>query len=288
MGYTIITDSSADLPRSYYKEHSIPCIPLHIAMGTETYPDDGARDSHDFFERMRAGEMATTSQISIEAHVQYFEKEFKAGNDILFLGLSSGISDSHRNARSAKEELKERYPDRTVCVVDTVCVSLGLGLLVHEAVVRHEAGMGFEELCAWVEQNHLRFHHLFTVSDLMFLHKGGRVSRTSAVVGSMLGIKPLLHVSPDGKLLPNGKVRGRAASLIRLVEDMADKIDGNVFDNVMISHGDCEEEARFVMNEVKKRYTVKSELINSLGATIGAHAGPGTMALFFIGKERTQ
>jgi len=288
MSYVLVTDSSSDLPWSYYKEHSLPFLSLTVTIGDESFPDDGTMDSKTFFGRLRAGEVASTSMITMTAFAEFAEPILKEGKDILYIGLSSGLSGSHDNACQARSEFKERYPDREIYICNTFAASLGLGLMVHEARIRRDQGMGFRELCQWCEKTKLSFNHLFTVDDLMFLHRGGRVSKTQAVLGSALGIKPMLHVSPEGKLVKHGKVRGRSKSLTGLVDEMAAAADRKEFDTVTISHGDCEDEARFVMDEVKKRFTVRNEIINSLGVTVGAHSGPGTVALFFTGKERTE
>lgn len=286
MNYVLLTDSSADLPWNYYNDHNLPYIPLTVTLGNDSFADNGTVESHVFFERLRDGDVASTSQISMMVFIETFEPYLKEGTDLLYLGLSSGLSGSYNNACLARNELLETYPDRTIHICNTFNVSLGLGLMVHEARVRRDSGMSFTELCDWAEQTKLSFNHLFTVDDLMFLHRGGRVSRTSAVVGSLLGIKPMLHVSHEGKLINSSKVRGRRAALGALVSGMAASTALTEFDTVTISHGDCEDEARYVMEEVKKRYTVHTEIIHSLGATIGAHSGPGTVALFFMGNPR--
>jgi len=288
MSYILVTDSSADLPWNYYKEHDIPFLPLTVTMGEDNFPDDGSMDSAAFFRRLRGGEAASTSMVSMTAFRECFEPFLQEGRDILYLGLSSALSGTYDNACRAAGELLERYPGREIYICNTFCASLGLGLMVHEAAARRDAGMGFAELCAWCEETKLKINHLFTVDDLMFLHRGGRVSRASAVVGSMLGIKPMLHVSPDGNLINHGKARGRGKALIELAEGVYHPDGGDGFDTVAVSHGDCEAEARFVLDRVKDRFAVRHEIVNNLGVTIGAHAGPGTVALFFIGKERKE
>ena len=182
----------------------------------------------------------------------------------------------------------EEYPGRTIRVIDSLCASLGQGLLVHEAVLRREQGVSLEENAQWVEDHKKNIVHMFTVDDLFHLHRGGRVSKATAVVGSMLNLKPVLHVDDEGKLVAIGKVRGRKKSLLALVDGMKEKI-GSYADNcdtVFISHGDCEEEARFVEKKVKEIYDINTVIINHVGPVIGAHSGPGTMALFFLGDQR--
>ena len=288
MSYVLITDSSADLPWGYYKEHNLPFIPLTVTLGDSNFPDNGGMPPGEFFDRLRKGEVASTSMISMTSFTEVFEPYLKEGKDILYLGLSSGLSGSYDNACQARDELLESYPGREVYICNTFNVSLGLGLMVHEARVRRDEGLDFAGLRDWCEETKLNFIHLFTVDDLMFLHRGGRVSKASAVVGSLLGIKPMLHVSHEGRLINHGKVRGRRQSLTGLVDGMAAATDLKEFGMVTISHGDCESDAVFVMEENKKRFTVRNEIIHSLGTTIGAHSGPGTVALFFLGRERTE
>ncbi|MCL2083181.1 MAG: DegV family protein [Oscillospiraceae bacterium] len=288
MDYVLMTDSSADLPWSYYKEHQIPFIPLEVTVGNDCVPDNGKMKSSVFFSRLRAGEVASTSQIGLQAFLDAFDAVLCQGKNILFLGLSSGLSESYRNACLARDEMNEKHPGLSVHICQTSSVSMGLGLMVHKARILRDGGMEFSKLCAWAEDNRLRFIHLFTVDDLMFLHRGGRVSKASAVLGSVLGIKPMLYVSHEGKLIPYSKLRGRRQSLLGLADGIAKRISTTELDAVFISHGDCEQDAVFLLDEIKKRYIVHDSLIHSLGATIGAHAGPGTVALFFEGVERTE
>ena len=288
MSFVIITDSSADLPRSYGTEHNIQIMNMSVTMDGNVFPDDGGQTMPyaEFYEALRGGRSASTSQINEYEFVEFFEPFLKEGKDILYFGLTAGLSGSYQQSRLAAEELAPKYPDRKIYTVESSCVSLGLGLLVNEVVQLRDRGAGLEELRDYIEENKLRFHHLFTVSDLMFLYRGGRVSKTSAVMGSLLSIKPLLYVTDEGKLSPRDKVRGRAQSLERMVDWMDSFVEGTEFDSIFISHGDCPEDAELVANHVKERYRVNHVMINTLGCTIGAHSGPGTVALFFIGKPR--
>lgn len=288
MPYILMTDSSADLPWSYYPEHNVPFVPMQVSMDNEVYVDDGSMTSRVFYEKMRDGVVFKTSQFSEFQFLEFFEKYLKEGKDILYLGLTAGLSGSYASACHARDQLAEKYPNNRVCVPQTSAVSLGLGLMVCEAVRRRDAGMGFDELCDWVEKEKLTFRHRFTVDDLMFLFRGGRVSRASALMGTALGIKPRLHVSTEGKLVNHGKIRGRRASLLGLVEEMEQCTDRKEHDLIAICHGDCLDDAKFVLDEVKKRFTVKDAIINPLAAAIGTHVGPGCCALFFIGKTRTE
>ncbi|MDR1692891.1 MAG: DegV family protein [Oscillospiraceae bacterium] len=286
MPYIVMTDSSADLPWSYYTEHNVPFLPMNTTMDDKPYVDNGSMSSREFYDKMRAGVVFKTSQWTDQQYLDGFTPHLQNGTDILYLGLTAGLSGSYDSACRARDALKEQFPDRTVCVPHTVAVSLGLGLLVHETVRRRDQGMGFEDICRWVEENKLTFHHRFTVDDLMFLFRGGRVSRASALLGTALGIKPRLHVSTEGKLINHGKIRGRKASLLGLVEEMKQYTDRKEHDAIAICHGDCEDEANFVLDEVKKHFVIKEAIVNPLAAAIGTHVGPGCMAVFFVGKQR--
>jgi DegV family protein with EDD domain len=289
MSYILFTDSSADLPWNYYKERDVQFIPMQVSMDDkETYIDNGSMTSETFYQKLSDGVVFKTSMFTEIQYTEAFEPFLKDGKDIVYLGITAGLSGSHEGAVRARAQLLEKYPDRKIYAPQTSAVSLGLGLLVHEAAKRRDEGMGFEDLCEWVEGNMLTFHHRFTVDDLMFLFRGGRVSRAKAVMGTVLGMKPRLHVDIGGKLVNHGKVRGRKASLIGLVEEMQQYCDDKDVDTVAICHGNCEEEARFVLDEVKKLYNVKDAIINPLAAAVGSHVGPGCMALFFVGRKRTE
>lgn len=286
--YVITTDNNSDLPESYYTEHGVGCMYLSYAMDGKNYTHGNFLPEHEFYEAMRNGSMPTTAQVNPENAKALLEPYVKAGKDILHIAFSSGLSGTYNSSRIAAQELMEEYPDRKIIVVDSLAASLGQGLLVYLAQQKKEQGEDLETVAKWAEENKLHIIHLFTVNDLNHLYRGGRVSKTTAVVGSVLNIKPVLHVDNDGKLVAIGKVRGRKKSLLELVKLMDEKI-GNYHDScdtIFISHGDCEEEARYVEEKVKEKYQIKTVVINQVGATIGAHSGPGTMALFFVGEER--
>lgn len=288
MSYVLMTDSSADLPWNYFKEHGFQCVPFEVNIGSEVHPDDGTIEPKVFFDRLAQGEMASTSQVPQSRFKEYFEPHLKEGRDIFYVGLTIGLSGTYHSACIARDELLAVYPERRIELPEIACVSLGLGLMVDALRKLRDSGASLDELVAFAEKNRLRVNHRFTVDDLMFLHRGGRVSRTSAVVGSLLGIKPMLHVSPEGKLLNHGKVRGRKQSLMMLATDTAALAEPGVRHTVTISHGDCEEEAQFVIEELKKLMDIEEVIMHQLGCTIGAHTGRGTMAVFAFGKERTE
>jgi DegV family protein with EDD domain len=287
MSYVLFTDSSADLPWKYYEEKNVNVIAMQVTMDDkDTYIDDGSMDSKTFYQKLRDGVVFKTSMFTEIQFIEAFEPFLKDGKDIVYLGITAGLSGSHEGAVRARHTLLEKYPDRKIYAPQTSAVSLGLGLMVHEAAKQRDAGLGFDGLCKWVEDNMLTFHHRFTVDDLMFLFRGGRVSRGKAVMGTVLGMKPRLHVDLEGKLINHGKIRGRKASLLGLVEEMRQYCDEKDLDTIAICHGDCEEEAMLVLDEVKKHYNIKNAIVNPLAAAVGSHVGPGVMALFFVGKKR--
>ncbi len=288
MDCVLMTDSSSDLPWDFYRERDVQFLPMTATIDGKMIKDDGTTSAKSFFSALRNGAPATTSQLSIQEFKDAFEKVLNEGKDIFYIGLSAGLSGSNQSALVARNELAGQYPDRRIYVGQSVSVSLGLGLLVYSLAQKRDAGASYDEMIAWFEENQLKAHHLFTVDDLMFLLRGGRVSRTSAVVGSLLGIKPMLHVSDEGKLLPHGKVRGRRQSLTALVDEMEALVTGTELECVTISHGDCPEDAQMVMDLIKSKYKVQHSIIHTLGPVIGSHAGPGTVALFFYGAPRTK
>lgn len=286
--YVITTDSSADLPASYYKEHGIGCVSLTYTMDGVNYTPENFLTEKEFYARVRAGSLPTTAQVNPENVRKLMEPYLKEGKDILHIAFSSGLSGTYNSSRIAGEELKEEYPDRSIIVIDSLAASLGQGLLVHFAQQKKEAGEDMETVAAWVEENKNHITHVFTVDDLDHLYRGGRVSKTTAVVGGILNIKPILHVDEEGKLINIGKVRGRKKALLELVKLMDEKIGSHkdTCDTIFVSHGDCEEEAQFVVDKVKEKYPVKTVVVNFVGSVIGAHSGPGTVALFFLGDKK--
>ena len=286
--YVITTDNNSDLPEKYFKDHGVGCMYLSYSMDGKNYTHGNFLPEHEFYEAMRNGSMPTTAQVNPENAKTLLEPYLKEGKDILHIAFSSALSGTYNSSRIAAEELMEEYPDRKIIVVDSLSASLGQGLLVWLAQQKKELGQTLEDVADWVEKNKLKMVHLFTVDDLNHLYRGGRVSRTTAIVGSMLNIKPVLHVDNEGKLTAIGKVRGRKKALQELVKLMDEKIGsfGADCDTIFISHGDCEQDAQYVAAKVKEKYNIKNIIINQVGATIGAHSGPGTMALFFVGDVR--
>lgn len=286
MSFIISTDSTADLPDSYVKEHGLAIQFLSYSFGDDVYGLNRQMDPKDFYEAMRSGKLPTTNACIPEEVKNSFEAYLKGGYDILHISFSSGLSASYNNARIAAEELSEKYPERKILLVDSLCASLGQGLFVHKAVSLKEKGASIEEVHAWLEENKLHLCHLFTVDDLFHLHRGGRVSKTTAVLGTIINIKPVLHVDDEGHLTPVCNVRGRKKALLKLVELMGEQLKGHENDIVFISHGDCLSDAEFVADRIQEQYGISNFLINYISPTIGSHAGPGTVTLFFMGEKR--
>lgn len=286
--YVITTDDNSDLPESFMEEHGIKCAYFSYFIDEVHYTHDNFLPVKEFYDRMRNGSLPTTAQVNPEDIREMMEPILKEGKDVLHIAFSSGLSGGYNSSRIAAEELREEYPDRTILVIDSLAASLGQGLLVYYAQMKKEAGEDIQTVAEWVETHKKNLVHLFTVDDLNHLHRGGRVSKATAIVGGMLNIKPVLHVDDEGHLIALGKVRGRKKSLLELVNLMEQKLGSYAqsCDTIFVSHGDCEEDARFVAQKVEEKYKIRTELINYVGATIGAHSGPGTVALFFLGDER--
>lgn len=286
--FVIFTDSSADLSADMTQKLDIQVLPLAFIIDEHTYynyPDNREMDPHVFYDRLRGGELATTNAVNVAQYTDALEPLLQAGKDVLILAFSSGLSTTYNSSRLAVEELSAKYPDRKLYTVDTLCASLGQGLLVWYAARERERGRSIEEVRDWVEAHKLSLCHQFTVDDLHFLKRGGRISAATAVVGSMLQIKPVLHVDNEGHLINIGKARGRQASLKALVDKMEQTVIRDDL-TVFISHGDCPEDAQTVADMVKERFGVEEVYINYVGPVIGAHSGPGTVALFYMGTER--
>ena len=287
--YVLITDSSADLSQEMVQELGVTVLPLSFTIQGKTYrnyPDNREMDLPLFYDMLRAGELATTSAVNVAEYTQAVEPILQEGKDVLILAFSSGLSSTYQASVLAAGELREKYPDRKIYTVDTLCASLGQGLLVYLAAQEQRKGKSIEEVRDWAEETKLHLCHQFTVDDLHFLKRGGRISATTAVVGSMLSIKPVLHVDDEGHLINVAKARGRNASLTALVDHMEQTAIAPAGQTIFISHGDCLADAQKVADEVRRRMGVKDIVINHVGPVIGAHSGPGTVALFFLGTKR--
>lgn len=287
--YKIITDSTTDLPAELVKELELHIIPMHFTIDGKDYantPDERDLSSRDFYEMLRSGKTSLTTQINGEAFKDEVRQYLDAGLDIMHLCFSSGLSSTYNSICLAAEELRGEYPDRKIIIIDTISESMGEGLLAYHAAQRRKQGMSIEDVAAWVEENKYHMAHWFTVDDLNFLKRGGRLSGTAAFFGTVLNVKPVLNSDNDGHLIPQEKIRGRRKSLEALVARMEKTAVNPSEQVVFISHGDALEDAQYVERLVRERFGVKTIYINPIGPVIGSHAGPGTVALFFLATER--
>ena len=287
--FVIVTDSCCDLTQQLVEEMGLAVIHLKVLVEDKTYtnyPDWREIPAKDFYDLMRAEKTASTSAPSIGDFVQVFEPILQEGRDILYLGFSSALSSTVSTGMLAAQELMEQYPERRVLCVDTLCASLGQGLFVRLVWEKQQAGASLEEAFAFAKELMPNLCHWFTVNDLHALQRGGRVSKTIAVVGSMLQIKPLLHVDDEGRLIKIGTVRGRKASIAALKDKLKETITNPEEQTIYISHGDCEEEARLLADMIAAEVPVKGFVFNHVGPVIGAHTGAGVIALFCVGAHR--
>ncbi len=289
MSYVIVTDSAANLTEELYDSLGISVVSLCFhAKGAEykSYEKGKKTDLKQFYDMMREKEQITTSLVSPDRFMEAFSEILEMGKDVLYIGFSSGLSGTYQSSTIAAADLAERYPDRRVVTVDSLCAAMGQGLLVFYAAKMQQEGKSIDEVSAWVEENRLNLCHWFTCDDLFFLKRGGRISSTSAVVGSLLQVKPVMHVDDDGKLAVVSKARGRKQALSALVASMEKTVKDPQKQHIFICHGDCEEDALYVKKLIENKFTVKDIVVHYLDPVIGAHAGPGTLALFYMGTER--
>jgi len=287
--FVIITDSCCDLPAKLADDLELTVIPLSVLLkGTEyrNFLDEREITFSDFYKEVRAGNQATTSAVNTDAFMNVFEGILLQGKDILSISFSSALSSTYHFSTVAASELSDRYPERRIITVDSLCASLGQGLLVYLTAMQKRLGKSLDEVHAFVEEKKHQLCHWFTVDDLNHLRLGGRISRATAVLGVMLNIKPILHCDAEGKLTSFSKARGRRKALEELVNHMQETVIDSKNQMVFISHGDCIEDAELTAELVRSRMEVKDIMINSVGPVIGAHSGPGTVALFFLGTER--
>lgn len=289
MSFEIVTDSSANLPNDIIDKYNLHILSLIFRVNDleyESYIKGEENDLSKFYNMMRNKDLITTSCMSPSSCLEIFEPILENGKDILYIGFSSALSGTYQVAHNCLEELKERYPERKIYDIDTLGASLGQGLLVTYAARYREEGKSIEEVHSWLVNNIFHLCHWFTVDDLFFLKRGGRVSASAALVGTMLSIKPVMHMDNSGKLIPVSKVRGRKKSLDALFEKMELLAINPESQTVYISHGDCIDDAEYLAEKIRKRFGINDILIHYVDPVIGAHSGPGTVALFFLGKER--
>ena len=287
MNYQILTDSCCDFTEAQYREMGVAYAPLTVMYKGEShsnFSDPAAVKA--FYDELRSGVTASTAAANPEDWTNVMEPALKEGRDVLVLAFSSGLSTTYQSAVIAAKELREIYPQRTIHVIDTLCAALGQGLLVWYACRKRDEGMTIDQLAAWVEENKLNVCHWVTVDDLNHLKRGGRISATTAIVGTMLNVKPIIYVDNDGHLINTAKVRGRKAAMDYLAKKFGETAEG--FDNeaVFIAHGDCPEDAAALEALLKDKYGVKNVITGYVGPVIGAHTGPGVLVLFFLGQHR--
>lgn len=288
--FIITTENAADLPQEFCEQNNIGTLSLYYTIDGITYGPgyDAEQTVEEFYAKMRAGSMPKTMQVNPEQAYRRFKEWLDQGKDILHIALTSAVSGSYNSARLAAEALREEYPDRKIVVLDSLIGTICEGMMVDKAAQLKAAGKTLEEIVEWIKQNLMHFCLYATVDDLKHLYRGGRVSKTVSILGSAIGIKPLLHLDETGNLVPFTKVRGRKQSLNAMVDYM-EKLMGSFKDQndtIYISHGDCLEDAQYVAKEVEKRFGIKRCIMSFIGPTIGAHAGPGAMALAFMGEKK--
>ena len=290
MNFVLVTDSSCNLPDAMIEEFGLRILPLRFMSDGEeyqSYTEGEKSDLQRFYKMMRDGKVFTTSLPYQQKSEEVFRSLLDAGNDVLYLGFSSGLSGTYEAMANILEALRPEYPDRKILHADTLAASMGQGLLVYKAAKMAQAGASIEDTHAWVESNKLKLAHWFTVDDLMYLFRGGRVSRTSAWAGTLLNIKPVRHGDDEGHLIPMEKVRGRKKSIMALVDHMEESVEQPASEQtVFISHGDCDHDVEILVDEIKKRFGCTDIHVNYVDPVIGAHSGPGTLALFFMADKR--
>jgi DegV family protein with EDD domain len=287
--YVILTDSCCDLPDELVKRLELDYLPLTVKIEDKSYTnylDEREISFRDLYKDLREKKKTRTSQANPEDFIQKMRPYLEKGKDILSISFSSALSGTYNSSRLAREELLEAFPSRKIIVIDSLSASLGQGLLLTYAAEMKKQNRSIEEVAAWVEENKLKISHLFTVDDLNHLRRGGRLSFIPAIIGTILRVKPLLHVSSEGKLTVEGKARGRQSSINELFERLVETIDNSVGNKVYISHADCLEDAEYLKEKILKSLPMKEVIINYIGPVIGSHSGPGTLAVFYLGNDR--
>ena len=287
--FLIVTDNNGDFTREQAALEGLRIQPMRLTVDGRDMlndPDETDIRTKDFYDLMRAGSDCKTSALNMEDYTEFLEPLLAEGNDLLVMTFSSGLSSSANNCELAARELREKYPERKLLVADTLCASMGQALLVYHAWLRREKGESLETVYQWVLENRLRLCHWFTVDDLMYLKRGGRVSAATAIVGSLLSIKPVLHVDNEGHLINMYTKRGRKAAIRALVDEYRKRSAQSADDPVFISHGDCPEDAKYLEQQLRAEFGLTNIVTGYIGPVIGSHSGPGCLALFFLGNER--
>lgn len=286
LDFEIYTDSSCDLPKDIIEKYDIKVMQLEVIIDDSAPVLNKDIEPKAFYQKLREGANAKTAAMTPGYFAERAKESLQAGKDILYIGFTSGLSVTYNNGAMMIEELKEKYPERKILSIDTLCASVGEGLLVHYAALQREAGATMEEIYEGVMAMKDKIHHQVTVDDLFFLKRGGRISATTAIAGSVLSIKPMIHVNAEGKLDTIGKVRGRKSAMKELITKMKANADMEAWNYVFISHGDCEEEAARVKEMVEESYPQAKVILSDVGPVIGAHTGPGVIALCYLGKTK--
>ena len=284
--YIITVNSTVDTGKEWLEECNVPVIPLKYTIDGQEYTDMYGLSDKEFFQKLREGKMSVTSQINPEEAKEMLEPYVKEGKDVLHLAFSSALSGTCNSMKIAAEELQEEYPEAKVIVVDTLCACMGEAMLLYYALKQKEAGKTIEEVAQWAEENKLHVCHKVTVDDLFHLHRGGRVSKTAAVLGTMVKVKPIIHMDDNGALQVIGKERGRKKSLHKIVDMAVERSKGWDNEIIMITHGDCLEDAEYVAKLVREKMGVENVFIHNIGTVIGSHTGPGVVATFCMGNKR--
>ncbi len=284
--YIITVNSTVDTGKEWLEERNVPVIPLKYTIDGQEYTDMYGLSDKEFFQKLREGKMSVTSQINPEEAKEMLEPYVKEGKDVLHLAFSSALSGTCNSMKIAAEELQEEYPEAKVIVVDTLCACMGEAMLLYYALKQKEAGKTIEEVAQWVEENKLHVCHNVTVDDLFHLHRGGRVSKTAAVLGTMVKVKPIIHMDDNGALQVIGKERGRKKSLHKIVDMAVERSEGWDNEIIMITHGDCLEDAEYVAKLVREKMGIENVFIHNIGTVIGSHTGPGVVATFCMGNKR--
>lgn len=284
--YIITVNSTVDTGKEWLEERNVPVIPLKYTIDGQEYTDMYGLSDKEFFQKLREGKMSVTSQINPEEAKEMLEPYVKEGKDVLHLAFSSALSGTCNSMKIAAEELQEEYPEAKVIVVDTLCACMGEAMLLYYALKQKEAGKTIEEVAQWAEENKLHVCHNVTVDDLFHLHRGGRVSKTAAVLGTMVKVKPIIHMDDNGALQVIGKERGRKKSLHKIVDMAVERSEGWDNEIIMITHGDCLEDAEYVAKLVREKMSIENVFIHNIGTVIGSHTGPGVVATFCMGNKR--
>ena len=283
--FEIFTDSSCDLPKDMIEQYDIKVMQLEVIIDNKPPVLNKDIEAKDFYQQLRDGANAKTAAMTPGYFAEHAMESLEAGKDILYIGFTSGLSVTYNNGVMMVEELQEKYPERKILSIDTLCASVGEGLLVHYAALQREAGASMEEIYDGVMAMKDKIHHQVTVDDLFFLKRGGRISATTAIAGSVLSIKPMIHVTAEGKLDTIGKIRGRKAAMKELVSKMQTNADVENWNYVFISHGDCLDDATRVKEMVEENFPQVQVILSDVGPVIGAHTGPGVIALCYLGKN---